>query len=312
MEYIRFCQLQDDVDEVKKELFSKRNNIDYSVLSDLYSHIKISTKDAASFDDMRYLSILLRDIYHALNYLPFDRIIDYKPYDFGVDREIKNKGNIEQILDYLVYTERCYLMSIARSYCFNSLEDYDLMEECKDSALRIYNNAKKMGLNVVVKIIEPGFIYDSPLFGGGSKHCVVLINFENMPYLVDATYSQFFAQKRCILNSLGLPYFPGVNPGCFMMMNNSRRNTAAELLEKGWIPLTKENFKNYFDGFVNYYRNGLYYENTLDFSYETEYSCKDYWRFLSSQDSQDRHEAIEGLGYQTRVLKDPKMSFNKR
>ncbi len=48
-------------------------------------------------------------------------------------------------------------------------------------------------------------------------------------------------------------------------MDERRRKAAAKILKEGWISLTPEKFKDYMDGFLLSWRNGLYYETTNDF-----------------------------------------------
>ena len=70
--------------------------------------------------------------------------------------------------------------------------------------------------------------------------------------------------------------------------------------------------KTYLDAFTISFRNGLYYENTLDFSYTTEYSLDDYIRFIHGDDNQINHEDKLYLGYQSKPLKNYKLNFKKR
>ena len=82
--------------------------------------------------------------------------------------------------------------------------------------------------------------------------------------------------ERC-----GLVGFAGCCMGRYMLMNESRRRTAMELLKNGFIEMTPENVKNYFDGFILQGRNGKYYEQlgkkVIDEEdYSTEYTEFDY------------------------------------
>lgn len=52
----------------------------------------------------------------------------------------------------------------------------------------------------------------------------------------------------------------GPDLGIYIMMDDSRKNMAEELLTKGYIEFTSQNIKDYFDGFVFSGRNGFYYE----------------------------------------------------
>ena len=60
------------------------------------------------------------------------------------------------------------------------------------------------------------------------------------------------------------------------------------------------------------FRNGLYYENTNDFSFTAPYSVEDYVKFLHGENSQLNIEGEENLGYQRRPLKDPMMIIQKK
>ncbi|MDE5539096.1 MAG: hypothetical protein K2J20_01245, partial [Bacilli bacterium] len=243
------------------------------------------------------------------NELPNESMITLKPFDPAKEVYLKFGSDTDAILNYLVYRARLELAKVTPQ---QNLLNCDLEDKCKDNALFIYNLALSMGIQAVVKIIEPGYIYDSKICNGGCKHCVVIIVLGGRAYLIDCTYSQFFLQKRCLLERNGIVSMPCANPGVFMTMNESRRKTAGKVLNDGWMELTPENIKNYFDGFSLYYRNGLYYEITNDFSFTTFYDSNDYARFLNHVDNQANHEPIEGLGYQRRLLKEPHMIFERK
>ena len=86
------------------------------------------------------------------------------------------------------------------------------------------------------------------------------------------------------------------------MMTEQGQNIAKNLLEKGYIKLNTELFKTYMDSFTVSFRNGLYYEQTNDYSFTTNYTIEDYANFLTKKDSQIKREGIEVLGYQKRPL----------
>ena len=87
-----------------------------------------------------------------------------------------------------------------------------------------------------------------------------------------------------------------------MIMSEERKKVAEVLLKRGWIELDQNVFKHYMDGFAISFRNGLYYEQTNDFSYTTNYTASDYEKFLFGADTQILHEGDEVLGYQKRPL----------
>ncbi len=310
-------QLWDIQTQVKyyESILNNAGDKRYDILRELYSYYKSATADLVKAGgkigslQMRYIAYEIEQI---LNSLPNECIIDIKPYDFSKERQLNSPFDIANALDTLIYEERCRLLANAKKAGYNFLEEYDLIGDCRLSALSICNMAKKMGLKAKVKIIEPGYIHNSMLYDGGCQHVVTFVFFRAKVFLLDATYMQFFPKKRCLLEKLGCPYLAPPNPGTFMTMNASRKKTAEDLLNRGWIELDITNMKNYFDGFTMFYRNGLYYETTEDFTYEPIYSFMDYFRFLNGADNQAFHEGYANLGLQRRILKDPNMSFTKR
>lgn len=311
--YSEFCKIQADVDGYQKKFFSVSEEMKYDVLKECYAYLKEASKDVVDSPvEAEMMAVITSQIYAFSQMLPPDSLIKPKPYDFNKEVKLKYGMDAEGILDFLVYQERCRLFNSAKSFGIRSFEDYDPIDDCRESALSVYNMAKRMGINAVVKMIEPGYLYDSPLCKGGCKHCVVVLQLLGIPYLIDATYLQFFMRKRCMLEALGAVYMPLPNPGTYMVMDEGRRKTAEKVLNDGWMMMTNENVKNYLDGFTMYYRNGLYYENTGDFSYMPEYDARTYFNFLDHRDSQARYEDYEGLGYQYRALKNPKMDFSRR
>lgn len=311
--YGELCRLQKALDDYQRSMISAPLDKKYDILKEVYDYLKIETAPLlVSGANPSYMKPLASNVHMMAEFLPAETIIDVKPYDFNEERELSSCLGIEGILDFLIYKERCRLFSDARKFGITPFEKYDPYDDCRDSALAIYKMAIGLGLDAKIKIIEPGYLYESPLYEGGCKHIVTLINFRGEPYLLDATYLQFFMRKRCLLERIGTIYISNPNPGIYMLMNESRKKTAQKLLDDGWIKLTPENMKNYFDGFTNFYRNGSYYEATADFSFEPTYTYLDYWKFLNEMDNQACHEGIENLGYQTRALKNPKMKFDKR
>ena len=86
-----------------------------------------------------------------------------------------------------------------------------------------------------------------------------------------------------------------------MTLNNFRLELSNTLLSRGWIRLTDENIKNYFDGFALSFRNGIYYDKSRDYSYTTNYSASDYVSFLKGIDNQVKHEGEEVLKKQLTI-----------
>ena len=104
----------------------------------------------------------------------------------------------------------------------------------------------------------------------------------------------------------------GCKAGVYMLMTEDSKKIANELLSNGYIEINEETLKIYLDPFAISFRNGLYYEQTQDFSYTTDYDADDYMEFLWGNDNQLNYEDQNCLGYQNRPLKNPNMNFNKR
>ena len=86
-------------------------------------------------------------------------------------------------------------------------------------------------------------------------------------------------------------------------MTEVGKQIAQNLLEKGYTRLSNESFKTYLDAFTVSFRNGLYYEQTNDYSYKTNYTATDYINFLEGTDTQINHEGSEVLGFQKKPNK---------
>ncbi len=140
-------------------------------------------------------------------------------------------------------------------------------------------------------------------------HYIVLIERDNKTYIVDCTYSQFFSRYGNEIERLGNYCYIGCFPGIYMIKDKERERVARTILKRGWIELTEENGKHYFDGFALSYRNGLFYENLGVADYSTPYTIEDYHNFLFGDDSQLKREGRKYLGYQMEQLKKSDFKF---
>lgn len=284
----------------------------YEILKDVYAYLKSCSPDLVrTKKEIEDFATITYSVFKMSERIPNESLISIKPYDFSKEVILRDGADAEAILNYIVDKARRKLLATNKGKG-QAFQNCDFMDECQDNALYVHNLALKMGFPAALRIVEPGYVYDSKLCQGGCKHCFVVIYICGKTYIIDCTYSQFFFIKRCLIERTGIVFMPSCNPGLFMTMDESRRKTAETLLNNGWMELTDENIKNYFDGFSIYFRNGLYYEITNDFSYTTPYTVNNYVDFLNHTDDQTKHEPLEGLGYQYRVLRNPKMSFEKR
>ena len=182
------------------------------------------------------------------------------------------------------------------------LKKASMSDECTKSSKLVNDYCKEYGLNSRRLIIYPGFVKKPELYGIYKFHAFNIVNIYNKNYIVDLTYRQFFCKDQSSLDRIGIYKLTGTLPGSFMLMNESRKKTALQLLKNGYIEMTDENIKNYFDGFALSFRNGTFYDLTEDYSYTTPYSSNDYIKFMNGEDSQYHHEGEEVLGYQKKKL----------
>lgn len=207
-------------------------------------------------------------------------------------------SDINDKLNWLVYMTRKHLFSLTS----NNIYTEDFANCCKTSCIKINELSKKIGLKSTPLIIYPGFDKRANLYQGSGYHYLNLVTDGVKEAYIDCTYRQFFKSTTNNLNRLGIVELSGCRAGIFMTMNEERLNLAKQILKNGWFWGTDENVKNYFDGFALSFRNGLYYLESNDYSYTTNYTALDYKRFLNGVDSQIKHESVSNLGFQ-RTLK---------
>lgn len=218
----------------------------------------------------------------------------------------KNIKSPEEILNYIVTKA---IPQCVKENKVESINELTLENLCKKMSIKVDDICYEMEIQSVKYKIYPAFSESAELLDNTGYHYFNVISINKRKYIVDITYKQFFQLKRNNLDSLGLVGFCGCDPGIYMLMDDERKKIAMELLNKGWIEITKETFKYYLDGFAISYRNGLYYEMIGKAEYQTNYSCINYLDFLRGYDSQYDHEDHEVLGYQHRPLKDSSFEF---
>lgn len=314
------CQHLEDLFNLRDFAFeTKSSDKCFERMRDFYDCAKEISKDSHYTEDrshQRFLPIA-GFIEQTTESLPKDQIITIPPIEINQALIVKPEAEPEEILNYIVSVTRQMLdfnvMMRERNFSIRPFETLDLANLCSDAALYVLDIAKTHGIEGKYKSIHPGYLIDSSLydFKGGGEHAFTILFIKGRVFLVDCTYSQFFFTKRCLIDKVGIPQVRNCYCGFFMMQNEERKKIAREIIEKGWIELKGDVLKHYLDGFSLSYRNGLFYENTGDFTFTTPYTVEDYWRFLDYIDDQVEHEGVEVLGYQYRPLKNPKMRFHK-
>ncbi len=248
------------------------------------------------------------------NYLPKEYIVDIKPDFVYLDNRDKllEDSNEQEILNYIVYQTRKYLNEeVSFMNVIYPLEKYDLENYCVKASSKVEKICNELNIKQQRIKLEVGFIKNSCLYNGYGIHYFNIVILGDKKYIVDCTYSQFFMLKRCLLNRIGIMNLGGCKPGIFMTLKESRKKLADTILKKGYIKIEDDTLKDYLDGFALSYRNGLYYEQSNDFTYETNYKDNDYYNFLNGLDNQLNHENKEVLGYQKKPLNNHLMEFKK-
>ncbi len=218
----------------------------------------------------------------------------------------------KQLIEFIVWFNRCRLFDNIQDQAYQEDQDFfsfPLTDYCKLSASIVSLLCKTLNVECEIIKIPPGFTDRYELYGGNGFHYFCLITIDDVKYVVDTTYRQFFTLDSNNINRMGVMGLDGCNPGIYMLMNPSRRKTAYSILKKGYVLATDENLKNYFDGFALSYRNGLYYEDLGEADYSTTYSVSDYFAFLSDDKCLFDYEDVDFLAEQDRPLENKNFRF---
>lgn len=310
--YHVYCQ---EIDKYYNEL-SKTCDSDKQILimQELYQYIKYISLILYNQDEnfnKNYIALTSSTLL-CEKLLPKEYIVDIKTnFNYNSIKMCKTEDPYA-ILEYIVNQARRYILSKARYDMNPVLENMNLMCHCIPTCNFIENICHDLNLKYQKIALNPGFTNDVNLFNGVKQHYFMIVKIRGVKYLIDCTYAQFFKLDRCLIDRLGIMKQSGCNPGVFMNLDSSRLRVAKQILKYGFIELTDDVLKAYLDGFAISYRNGLYYENTHDFTYTTDYTANNYRDFLNNEDNQLNHESKLLLGIQKQPLQNPKLSFSKR
>lgn len=214
----------------------------------------------------------------------------------------------ENPLKMAVFEVRKYLYGVHTFGKYNvNPNQINLTNDCQTSALKVQEIFNQKKIKCETMIIFPGYSSVYNLYNGSGFHYFNIVTFENKRYLVDITYSQFFAASSNHYGRIGIPCVSGADVGLFMKRDEFSQAVATAILKDGYIELNSEVFKAYLDGFTLSFRNGLYYENTGDYLPQVSYNISDYLKFFRGEDNQVNHEGLENLGFQKRPLKNPNL-----
>ena len=290
---MRQTLLGPDKDELKKA---------YRIVKELQTNCGVDVNSEMRLEPLRILSDMETSFENKMIVLN----------DFRELKAITEKNNAEMTLDNIVKLARQRLMLQQFGHVIEDYRKLRTINMCEVMSRCVLDVCNEVGVKAELKCINAGYTNQTDIFGGYGYHFVVIVYLQGERFLVDVSYSQFFGMDHNMIERLGICDILNCAPGLYMTMTEERLKVAKRILRDGWIELTDYNLKNYLDGFTLWYRNGLYYENTQDFSYIVPYTAYDYKRFLSGEDSLLNHENPEYIGYQRKPLKDPHLDFSRR
>lgn len=215
-------------------------------------------------------------------------------------------GDPNEVLNWIVSNAR---VKLCEKYKVDNLTSINTLNNCKYVSDIIKSTCDELGVDCKILTIYPGFERRIDLIQGCGFHAFNIVKIFGKRYIVDCSYRQFFAVRKNCPENLGVLGNSGIRPGTFMLLTEERKKVADTLLKKGWIELNEETGKHYFDGFALAFRNGIFYEETEDFSFTTPYALDDYISFLKCLDSQLKHEPEGSIGRQKKVLRNPEFKF---
>ena len=284
----------------------ERYNRDKKVLYNYYKQMNNKNSDIIINKMYSFMKSISNSYYHknkidrTYEFLRKEFLIYEKEYsnELLINPKIRYSNlNLDFIIEYIIYRVRKFILQDYFLYDNNIndllFQNINLTNRCRECSLFIKNICDENNIKSYIISIYPGYDKKSNLYDGNGYHFANIIKYSNKYYLIDITYSQFFYKFRNNLNRLGILNTGGCNPGVFMLMTDKGKNIANTLISNGYIELNEEIFKTYLDAFTISFRNGLYYENTKDFTYTTNYSVDDYIKFLSGKDNQINQEKCD-------------------
>lgn len=288
-----------------------------SELENLYVMMKKSSAIYYNGVEMSFLyDSLKKRVVSCENLLENTSIIDSAPifsYNNEYFRKTKYKDlkNTQERLDYIVWCARRNIVDRFRKFYGEDvfLEDFFLVNECLTVSVYVEILCEKLGIWCKTIKIPPAYTDDIKLYDGDGFHYFNIVKIDGFIYIVDCTYRQFFKLDVNLLERLGVPSMNGCDAGVYMTIGNSRKKTAKDILQNGWVVASPENAKNYLDGFTLSFRNGLYYERNGKVNYDVPYTLNDYKKFFEGKDNQINHESYRCLGVQEEPLEDYKLNF---
>lgn len=279
------------LDEAKKFIVEKKDvpggmeEIEL-LMNKLYKYFKIVIPKA-DFNDKRLVELFSLELLLEDKYLPLENEPIYDPErKEEIPLVITSEQDCIKMMEVIVHRTRSWLSK------WHDLKKDSLEKKCIDTSVRVEDACEKLGVQQVR-------YQCSESLSSGLFHCFSVVSFdlpngESKCYLVDCTYRQFFTYAGVFLERTGLPLNEGPTMGAYMMMDESRKKIAEEILTKGYIEFTPEVIKAYFDAFIFSGRNGLYYDGLGKKTLTKEdyvpcYTCEDYLYALNHGGIKEPH-----------------------
>ena len=313
------------LDEYFKKISKAKERKYRNIIRDTISMYKFIKGELTSDVDLETSFRISDRVFDIENAMPYKCIIDINTkFELLSNNMFLNKKDLfelipkefsskEELLNTIVSTVRNIIFNefnwLKIKSTFEGFDSIDLENTCEEVSNLVKEVCDYLKVECEVVRIDPGFNKTLALLDGHGFHYFNILTIENERILLDLSYKQFFTMKRNNLERLGTFTQSGCLAGIYMIQNESRLKTAKTLLLNGWIELTEENMKNYFDGFALSYRNGLYYDALGVVDFTTNYTANDYENFIYGDDNQVNHEDEKMLGYQDEHLVNTKLDF---
>ena len=249
-----------------------RNELIEKTMNNMYDHFMTYSDEVLNNIDFKKQLFEVESLLDN-EYLPINTIPKFN------ENISSNFNNINQELEYAVYSARRELSK------YHDLKNDSLAGECPQASDYFENACNKLGLETIHigidNSLRPGMFHHFTIVKArlkdGSYRC----------YLADCSYRQFFVKRNSNPKRIGVltGHLKGCSIGSYMMLTDQRRQIAEKILTDGFIELTPEVFKEYFDSIIYSGRDGEYYrKNDLDYMNPNDvipsYSVNDYLQML--------------------------------
>lgn len=223
------------------------NDKKHQVLSDLWTkYYKLSEKTGIKLDFAYQLYLIGESESYIINQEPERFVVDKDELNIAINHLEEGNGltidEIETLLQASVENARSNFDNLGIDVKTNSLNGF-----CELGQALTLMPLENLGLKVTKNSAKESFAYP---FNHAFGTVTFPYNGDEITYLIDSTYRQFFTTNRCNEGryyqeeeNTGLKVAP--DPGYFMEDEIFARN----LMRDGYVPLTRENAKKYGEAF---------------------------------------------------------------